>query len=464
MYAQKYGIDPTAAWAVAQIGSGGQMRNSSNAIRIGAGGGVGIMQIKPSVFYSLTDADGNSFTNINDPNQNMEAGVVYLAQQYQTYGTYSAALSAYGGSQQYAYTGIRLMQAAGSLSSDAQPQNALRQMNNYPDPSDEPTASIASAVHGQQDIPTSFTASLNSTTLQITDASLSETAWYDDRGLVTGNPRIRQSVQPVIFTVFLDRQQTNGAPLNNPATNQPIQLQLNCSLTTFSIESRHVYNRTPSRTGMHITFWGMNPDLISGQGSTGVFMNQFGITDYFSVANVSDDMKDQVTSGLINQIIPTLAGPDTTISSPDQLYSMVVQKNATQNSNEAFRVAAQDAFVEFMKLFQMNGNVWFQSPSSQGDQTGKDQTGVNAWSQRLGTSTFQQSARNNDVLSRGYVEMQFRNNIYLGYFKSLSWVQDAEKPFSWSFNFTFQVERTIAALIYPSYSTGQQAAPESTIG
>jgi len=45
--------------------------------------------------------------------------------------------------------------------------------------------------------------------------------------------------------------------------------------------------------------------------------------------------------------------------------------------------------------------------------------------------------------------MSYRNNLYLGYFKSLSWTMDAEKPFQWIFHFTFQVEKTLTAYYYP---------------
>ena len=48
-----------------------------------------------------------------------------------------------------------------------------------------------------------------------------------------------------------------------------------------------------------------------------------------------------------------------------------------------------------------------------------------------------------------YVAMKIRNNVYLGYFKSLSWTQDASKPFHWNFEFTFQVEKTVVSMYYP---------------
>jgi hypothetical protein len=114
-------------------------------------------------------------------------------------------------------------------------------------------------------------------------------------------------------------------------------------------------------------------------------------------------------------------------------------------------VAAQDAFTEFLKLFQMNGVVWYQPNPVRSDGVidGTQQYTPTAWIPSQGTTSFQKNARSNDVLSKGYVLMKYRNNTYLGYFKSLAWTIDAEKPFSWNFNFTFQVERTITALYYP---------------
>lgn len=115
--------------------------------------------------------------------------------------------------------------------------------------------------------------------LQI-DTGLSGNPWYNDRNLITGNPNIRNSVTPISFTVYLDQYRLNQV-LHVPNSNTPIQVQLNCSLREITIESKHIVNRVPSRTGMHITMWGMAPDLITGSGSTGVFMNQAGITDLY---------------------------------------------------------------------------------------------------------------------------------------------------------------------------------------
>ena len=57
-------------------------------------------------------------------------------------------------------------------------------------------------------------------------------------------------------------------------------------------------------------------------------------------------------------------------------------------------------------------------------------------------------ARNNDVYKRGYVVMRFHNSQYLGFFKSLSFTMDANKPYQWHFNFVFQVERTLTLFYY----------------
>ena len=297
------------------------------------------------------------------------------------------------------------------------------------------------------------------TKLQVNNGmNLGAVPWFDDPNLLTGNRHIRQTVQPVSFTVFLS--QVTGEMLINPNTLKPIELQLNCSLTQFELQSKHVYNHTPSRTGQHLTFWGMQPDLISGSGSTGVFMNQFGITDFFSVAQPNDDIAQLIQQGFAHLfVLNNSAGPQA--STGTVVTDNVANQNAWTaitgaNSQTAFRVAAQDAFVEFMKLFQMNGNVWLHNPNNAGYNTGQEQSSPSGWSPQTGLHTLQHNARNNDVLSRGYIAMKHKNNVYLGYFKSLSWAMDAEKPFAWTFNFTFQVEKTYSALYFPtSFSAGQ---------
>jgi hypothetical protein len=208
----------------------------------------------------------------------------------------------------------------------------------------------------------------------------------------------------------------------------------------FALQSKHIFNRTPSRTGMHVTFWGMQADIIQGTCSTGVFMNQFGLTDYMSTAQIPSSVQQQVRQVFFHN---ATSNPNAARSALDS--SLI-------NIPEALRVAAQDAFIEFLKMFQMNGNIWFRTQNYQGVLSGQEQQSFNAWSPKTGASSFQQHSRNNDVMSRGFIAMRYRNNIFLGYFKSLSWTQDANKPFSWEFNFTFQVEKTYSAVYWPSAS------------
>jgi hypothetical protein len=130
-------------------------------------------------------------------------------------------------------------------------------------------------------------------------------------------------------------------------------------------------------------------------------------------------------------------------------YTMLMQNERVPDISEAMRVAAQDAFVEFLSLFKMNGNVWYHNAGYQN--TGQDltQAGTSLYSSTTGISNTQMNARNNDILTRGYVTMRYKSNTYYGFFKSLSWQMSAEKPFQWTFSFVFQVERTINQLYLP---------------
>src|ERR1035437_1810982 len=141
-YAGQYGVDPAFVQAVAQVESGGQQYNSQGQPLTSKTGAVGIMQIEPATFAGLTDSNGNHFTDINDPNQNMEAGVVYLAQLNQKYGdlpttaaAYNAgpgAVNKYGGvppyneTQNYVRNVSMLTASAGSTNSSVQSQNVQK--------------------------------------------------------------------------------------------------------------------------------------------------------------------------------------------------------------------------------------------------------------------------------------------------------------------------------------------------
>lgn len=468
----QFSVDPWVLAAIAQVMSGGKQLASDGGLLVNDLDGVGVMGISERTAATLGyDATVEG--------ENILASAAYMAQLLGLFtGNYPMAIAAYfSGSaivlqysgvpplasvQSFVYNVNTLARRAGSNSIDT--RTTLDNQATFDPTPGAQTQQLITPVGQSVDPNQTTQAQSLVTNLQI-DTGLTETPWFTkaaDGSLVTGNPRIRQQVQPVTFMIYLSR--TQDIFLHNPNDNTPITLQLNTSITTFELASKHIYNRTPSRTGMHITFWGMQPDLISGSGSTGVFMNQFGITDFMSVADVTDDVKTLVTSGFSRSFKPNAVTNvqsstgevfTNTVSGGDQQFNTIVSAQALKDPASAFRVAAQDAFIEFMKLFQMNGNVWFYSQNYKGSYTGQQQQAPNSWSESTGSTSFEQTARNNDVMTRGFVAMRYRNNVYLGYFKSLNWTQDAESPFQWKFNFTFQVERTYSSLYWPNAGVSQ---------
>lgn len=281
---------------------------------------------------------------------------------------------------------------------------------------------------------------------------LDEIPWYDDtQHLITGNPLARKRVTPVSFRVML--RDGSGAALYNPQTKAPIDIQLNCSLRSQTTTMRHVYTKTNTRTGIHITLWGMQADIIEGQCSTGVFMNQFGLTDYMSMAKADDQLKKVVTSGLMYSFNRGADGSaevyPATSESPMSFEQLVSKRTQGGNPDTAFRVAAQDAFMEFLALFKYNGNVWFQQQKFSENFTSEDQAGPSVWSPKAGMSDTAMHARNNDAFTRYFIQLRMKGQTYLGYFKSLAFTKDAKAPFQWNFNFVFQVERTINLMYSP---------------
>jgi hypothetical protein len=292
-------------------------------------------------------------------------------------------------------------------------------------------------------------------TVVITEG-LGVTPWYSDPDLLTGNPRLRMEVQPVSFQVFLNVDNSFILSTKGDA-GSPIKVELNASMKSVQLTMKHNYHHQRTRTAHHITLWGMQADMIEGTCTTGVFMNQLGLTDYYSTRTIDDTIKKLVTSGLMfddwtNNI--TTSSSFESGGTTDQAYyarmRSQIGNKSTVSDTAVFRVAAQDAFAEFLALFKMNGNVWFWNKTYQ-DNIGetRDWTQVQAWSPVLGVSASQKNARNNDVISRGGVLMSYRDSVYQGYFKTLQWTMDAKNPYKWDFSFTFQVEKTITMGYYP---------------
>ncbi len=274
-------------------------------------------------------------------------------------------------------------------------------------------------------------------------SSLKQTPWYSNPNELTGNPSIHRLGYPVSFQIVTDRGTGTQLTDDGTPTGKPILIRLNASMKSYNLQSSHIINKQPSRTGIHLTFWGMNADMISGECSTGLFMNQFGITSFLNVSKVNSEAVQLISNAFGGGAIASLS------SNPDSL-----------------RIAAQDAFVEFLSLFKNNGVTWYhpqdytQNNGTAPDQASAVATGTqttqsqSAFSPKTGTTTYQMKALNNEVYTRGYVVMNFRSNSYLGFFKSLSWVIDADTPYRWNFQFVFQIERTLSLVYYPYPAIG----------
>ena len=275
------------------------------------------------------------------------------------------------------------------------------------------------------------------------EEGLDTVAWYDDPNLLVGNPHKKVTMKtssssaegykeltPVSFTLNLREFST---PLY-AGPDKPLTLKLNCSIDTFALSMKHIVNKSNTRTGFHMTFWGMEPDTITGSGSTGVFLNQWGVTDLMSM-NATDELKQSASKE--RPRIETDDGPVSYVSTIGDNY---------------FRIAAQDAFVELLALFRNNGITRYKKDNyTTGDSItiNRDQVQQSVWSEKYGDSAYTRNARNNDVMVKGNVTMKFKSNSYHGYFKSLQWTMDADNPYQWKFDFTFQVQRTVSFVFYP---------------
>ena len=265
--------------------------------------------------------------------------------------------------------------------------------------------------------------------------------WWLMKGGVTENPWLKQVPAPVTFEIMLpNRKMLSNTKAGN--TSGTISIQLNASVSSFEVQAGHVVNKGLSRTGMHITMWGQEADLISGEANTGAFMNALGITSFLSVSPISSQLQRQIISAFSNS-----SKQESNVD-----YSMT--------SND-LRIAARDAFMELLALFKANGVVWFRNSRSGTGAT--NPVGVDAFSPQTGLSNYQMNARTNDVMARGQVIMKFRNSMYLGYFKSLEYEMEAERPFYWKFRFVFQVEKTLTLNYIPMYTTANLQPVSTTI-
>lgn len=259
----------------------------------------------------------------------------------------------------------------------------------------------------------------------IIDAGLDEQAWFANKNMVRANRPTSDIPDPVTFQIYFD---VAGNPL-------PVIISMVASVRTSQRGLRHVPTRQRTMTGLLLNIWGMAPDQISGQASTGLMANALGVTDFLSLSTVPSGVQKQ-----IRQALTGLNPSEGLVDDPD--FDAVMQP-------DAMRIAAKDAFVEFLMMFKNNGTVWFRTQNYSGSTTGMSQQGVDVWSPATGSTIFQNAARRNDVMTRGQVVMYFRNTAYYGYFKTLGLMMDAKNPFRWNFNFVFQVESTMMNVQVP---------------
>ena len=276
---------------------------------------------------------------------------------------------------------------------------------------------------------------------KVISAGLSETPWFQDLAIL--QPPIARFTGdggfPVIFNIHMSKNGFDDLNINIPMV---------ASIKTWRKSMRHVINNQSTRTGWLINTWGMALDTIDGTASTGIMMNMTGLSSFIS-------MRGSSTTDLV-------AALGSLQDAEDEAGDFV---------DGNLRVAARDAFNEFLSMFKNNGTVWYQSPNytgfsqnSQQVQPGEDTTNYDlgeptsvasdqlapdVWSPMTGSSTLQNAARRMDVMSRGGVVMNFRNAMYTGYFKSLSVTMSADKPFQWDFSFSFQVESTQSFVSLP---------------
>ena len=288
------------------------------------------------------------------------------------------------------------------------------------------------------------------TPIQVVQEGLDLASWYERNPCLVGNSKIHQTGWPVVFELRLNRAD-NTSLTGRDGT--PIQVRLNTSLTSVSTRSQHIVSREPQAVGMMVTLWGSQPDTIVGRGTTGAFMNQFGLA-----ALMSCRLTAQAASWY--SLIQSAWA-----NNPEGLKAII---GAGGKSPDVFRVAAQDAFVELLSLFKNNGVTRYlpmpswaedvmQRTSSATNAYKQAQQALNAykqdgtvWSPAAGATGYQIKARAGDIYTRGHVVLKYKGREHLGYFKALQFMASASSPFKWDFDFTFRVLKSYTPIFQKS--------------
>ena len=288
-------------------------------------------------------------------------------------------------------------------------------------------------------VPKSVLAAAQNTTPLVPTAvikdGLDNVPWWKVEGLLVGNPNLRRIPDALSFRVRLYRDK--GTVLTD-SKGQPIEVRLNCGVDNFSTGSTHQNTIEPTATALLMNVWEAKPDMINAHGTTGVFLNQFGLSDFMSANGSAQAL------GLYDIMDSAYS------ESPKALAAKLKMSNK-------FRVAAQDAFVELLSLFKSNGiqrflplDLAYTALDKDGkpvvelvNQNAADAKNEQAWSATAGLTGFQMRHRVGDVFQSGYVEMTYRGRVLLGQFKSFEWLASAESPFRWDFSFVFRVMREL---------------------
>lgn len=86
--ANRQGVDPGIALAVARTESGVCQWRPDGSVVVSSAGAIGVMQLEPATAAQLG-------VDPNDVNQNIQGGITFLKQLYQKYGSWDQALAAY---------------------------------------------------------------------------------------------------------------------------------------------------------------------------------------------------------------------------------------------------------------------------------------------------------------------------------------------------------------------------------
>jgi hypothetical protein len=303
---------------------------------------------------------------------------------------------------------------------------------------DDTKVPIASNSPTGQPLDSTLVSQLDAVTSYVIPEGTNNIAWFNDPDIFKGNAGLRNKTVPVTFAIQLP----NSSALTD-TIGTPLFVKLYSSLKNWEIHMAHQSNKTQTRTGLMVTLWGQQADQIVGSGTTGMFMNQAGITQFLSMVGPLDP-------AVVTLLNRSLGNEEDSVTGQSKAAELIANQ-------KSLRVAAEDCFMEMLSVFKNNGNIYFRNQNytkskNTGAVTNLEQVGVSAWAPSAGVSTNQMNSRNNDVMSRGAVIMQFKNSSYTGYFKSLAWSVDAEKPFQWSFNFVFQVQSTVTRTFSPELS------------